>query len=312
MKEEHISVLRDEVLSIFQDIKLKTYIDGTLGAGGHASAILEQHPEIESLIGVDQDDDAIALAQEKLKNWGSQVVIHRGNFAEVIPNLFEQGIRVDGILLDLGVSSMQLDRAERGFSFMREGPLDMRMDTTASLTAAEVVNTWSQRDLERVFRDYGEEKRWRAAARAVIEARKEKSINTTKELGDVLFPVLRVRKKGKEINPLTLVFQGLRICVNRELEVIEKTLPLCIDMLRPGGRLAVITFHSLEDRIVKKIFRYSASDKAETSGFGGVFIDKEPLVVDITRKPIIATDEEIALNPRSRSAKLRGVERVCY
>jgi len=311
MEEEHISVLRDQVLSLFEDVPLNTYIDGTLGAGGHAHAILERYPKIESFIGIDQDEDAILIAKKKLECWGDKVIIHRGNFAEIIPQLLEQGIRVDGILLDLGVSSMQLDRAERGFSFMRDGPLDMRMDTSASLTAAEVVNTWSLRDLEKVFRDYGEEKRWRGAARAVVEARKEGPITTTKQLGNVLFPVLHQWKKGKAINPLTLVFQGLRICVNRELEVIEETLPLCIELLRPGGRLAVITFHSLEDRIVKKLFRYSASDKAETSGFGGVFIGKDPLVKDITRKPIVATDEEIALNPRSRSAKMRSVERLC-
>ncbi len=309
MKEHHISVLKDEVLALFKEQQIHVFVDGTLGAGGHSKAILQEHPEIKTLIGIDQDTDALSIAKERLESWDSTLTLRQGNFDVVIPKLLQEGVKVDGILLDLGVSSMQLDRPERGFSFMRDGPLDMRMDPTETLTAAEVVNTWSAQELGRVFRDYGEEKRWRAAANAIVKAREEGPITTTKQLATILYPVLRNRK-GKDINPLTLAFQGLRICVNRELEVIEKTIPQCIDLLSPGGRLSVISFHSLEDRLVKNMFRYHASDKEDTSGIAGVFIDKEPRVRIITRKPICASDEEVALNPRSRSAKLRCIEKI--
>lgn len=309
MNQPHISVLKEEVLSLFKDIKLSSYLDGTLGAGGHAEAVLENHPELTLFLGVDQDSDALKIAETRLKPWTNQVKYIHENFDVAIPRLVKEGVRVDGILLDLGVSSMQLDRPERGFSFMRNGPLDMRMDKESSLTALEVVNTWSCNELCRIFRDYGEEKQWRKAAFAIIEARKEKEITTTHELAEVLIPVMR-KKRPNEINPLTLIFQGLRICVNRELEVIEKTLPLCVDLLTPGGRLAVITFHSLEDRIVKNHFQFFASDKMDTSGIAGVFQDKDPIAKIITRKPICASQEEIYLNARSRSAKLRCIEKL--
>lgn len=185
----------------------------------------------------------------------------------------------------------------------------MRMDPSQELTAAEIVNTWSEQELGRIFRKYGEERRWRAAAGAVVRARNEQSINTTLELVQVLRPVLSFRSK-KGINPLTLIFQALRICVNKELERIEETIPIIIERLNKGGRLAVISFHSLEDRIVKNAFRYAASDKVETSGIGGVFISKDPIVRPVSRKPLIATPEEISGNPRSRSAKLRVVEKL--
>lgn len=309
MNQPHISVLKEEVLSLFKEKELIYFVDGTLGAGGHAEAILQQHSELKMFFGVDQDSDALKIAKTRLKQWGNRVEYLHENFDVAIPRLLKEGVRVDGILLDLGVSSMQLDRPERGFSFMRNGPLDMRMDNEASLTALEIVNTWSCNDLCRIFREYGEEKQWRKAAFAIVEARQEKEITTTQELAEVLIPVLR-KKRPNEINPLTLIFQGLRICVNRELEVIEKTLPLCVDLLNPGGRLAVITFHSLEDRIVKNHFKYFASDKVDTSGIAGVFQDKEPIVEIITRKPICASKEEVDINARSRSAKLRCIQKL--
>lgn len=305
MTSQHYSVLRNEVLGIFEDRQIKVFVDGTLGAGGHAEAVLSNHPEIKKFIGIDQDTQALEIAQERLKPWAEKISYHHGNFVEEIPKIKND---VDGILLDLGVSSMQLDRADRGFSFAKEGPLDMRMNRDKPLTAEEIVNTWSVSDLGRIFRDYGEEKQWRAAAHAIGEARKEERITTTTQLSEVLRSAVR-KKKGKTIHPHTLIFQALRICVNSELEVVREVLPICVEKLKVGGCLAVITFHSLEDRIVKKVFRQMASDKHDTSGLGGVFLDKEPLVNDLTRRPIVPSDAEMDENPRSRSAKLRVVEK---
>lgn len=307
----HASVLLNEVLQAFESIDIPIMIDGTLGAGGHACALLEHHPEIQHYIGIDQDLGALDLAKERLTPWESKISLCHGNFAQFETLLKERKISsASAILVDLGVSSMQLDQPLRGFSFMHDGPLDMRMDTEKTLTAAEIVNTWSERDLGRIFRDYGEERQWKAAARTIVNARETKPFITTHDLKSVLYPVLsRFAKKG--IHPLTLIFQGLRICVNSELEVLENFLPKAIDFLAPGGRLAVISFHSLEDRIVKDQMRLAASDKWETSGLGGgLFRDKKPSVKLITKKPIIPTEEEIKKNPRSRSAKLRIAEKL--
>ena len=308
MAAPHASVLLHEMIEFFRDRPIRYFVDATLGAGGHSAAFLEAHPEIELLIGIDQDPVARGIAAERLAPWKNKVRIVAGNFSEMTELVRSVGIdAVDGIIFDLGVSSMQFDMSEKGFSFMRDGPLDMRMDPTRSLSAAEIVNTWPEGDIGRVFRDYGEEKRWRAAARVIVEARKEKPITTTLELVSVIRKAIPVTKKG--INPATLVFQALRIAVNRELEVLETALPAALDLLVPGGRLAVISFHSLEDRIVKNFMRYAADDKVDSQGIGGVFLDKEPTVIPITRKPVIPADEEIAGNPRSRSAKLRVVEK---
>lgn len=309
MTYAHVSVLLNEVLECFADTDLRLFVDGTLGAGGHSEAVLKTHHEIKTLVGIDQDPVALKIASERLSSWKNQTLLLPGNFSEMPSLLASNGIKkVDGILLDLGVSSMQFDMPEKGFSFMQEGPLDMRMDPQGPLTAADIVNTWSEQELGRVFRDYGEEKQWRAAARTIVAARNKSPIKTTKQLADTLRPIFSWKKKG--INPLTLIFQGLRICVNRELEVLEKILPEAIDLLSPRGRLAVISFHSLEDRIVKNVFRFAASDKYDTSGIGGVFLDKEPSVTLVTRKPICPTDVEIERNPRSRSAKLRVIEKI--
>jgi 16S rRNA (cytosine1402-N4)-methyltransferase len=303
----HQSVLLDEILSLFSNLDMSVFVDGTLGAGGHSSSILQNHPEIQTFLGIDQDPDALEIAADRLKSWKNKSLLHKGNFSDLQAHLAFYGIeQVDGILLDLGVSSMQFDRADRGFSLQHDGPLDMRMDPDESLTAAEIVNTWSVGELGRIFRDYGEEKRWRSAARAIVEAR---PIQTTLELVEVLARVLGRPRRGK-IHPSTLVFQALRLTVNREMERIENVIPQAIACLRPGGRLAVISFHSLEDRIVKTQFRYLADDKEQTRGIGGVFITKEPKVKLVTRKPIVPSVEEIAQNPRSRSSKLRVVEKL--
>lgn len=302
----HFPVLLNEVVEAFEPLSLAVVVDGTVGAGGHAQALLERHSEIQCYMGIDQDPSALALASERLQPWSSKLQLKHGNFAQ-----FDQFVKEkpSAILVDLGVSSMQLDQAARGFSFMQEGPLDMRMNPLEELTAAEIVNTWSEKDLGRIFREFGEEKQWRAAARGIVKARSEKLFVTTTDLKVVLTPILAYFSK-KGINPLTLVFQALRICINRELEVLETFLPKAIEALAPGGRLAVISFHSLEDRIVKTQMRLAASDKWETSGIGGLFLDKEPTVKLITKKPIEATIQELEVNPRSRSAKLRIVEKI--
>lgn len=309
MAEPHLSVLQREVLHYFAGRQCKVFVDGTLGAGGHSKAILDEHPEIEKFFGIDQDPLALEIAKEKLTPWGAKINLIRGNFSLMKQLLKKCNItHVDGILLDIGVSSMQLDRSEKGFSFMRDGPLDMRMDPDQSLTAAEIVNTWSEKELGRIFRDYGEEKQWRGISQAIVQARSHVSITSTLQLSDILMPLLGWRK-GKGLHPLTLVFQALRICVNDELGVLSKILPDAIELLAPGGRLAVISFHSLEDRIVKNAFRDAASDKVD-SGLEGLFIDKIPKLKLLTRKPVTALDDEILSNPRSRSAKLRVAEKI--
>lgn len=309
MTYPHLSVLKDACLRVFEGLTLKVFVDCTLGAGGHAEAFLQAHPEIETFIGIDQDPEGQRIASQRLVPWQEKLRLVRGNFDDLGAHLDALGIdKVDGILIDMGVSSMQLDQPEKGFSFMRDGPLDMRMDPDGKVTAADIVNHWPEEELARIFRDYGEEKQWRKAARTLVEARKAKTFVTTRDLVDTLHPALyRFSKKG--IHPLTLVFQALRICVNRELEVIETILPVAVERLSKGGRLAIITFHSLEDRIVKHAFQDYASDKVDTAGIGGIFLDKEPIINMVTRKPLIADDEEVKQNPRSRSAKLRVVEK---
>lgn len=310
MTNRHISVLAKEVLEAFEGVKLSLFVDGTLGAGGHSEAIFEAHPEINRLIGLDQDPEALQIAAKRLEKWQDKLTLVQTNFSDLENQLENLKIAsIDGILLDLGVSSMQLDQPEKGFSFMKDGPLDMRMDPNGDLTAEIIVNTWSEKELGLIFRDLGEEKQWRAAARGIIRSREAAPIKTTRQLVDALHPVLaRGAKKG--VHPLTLVFQALRISTNRELEVLERVLPAAIKLLRPGGRIAVISFHSLEDRIVKNLLRFFASDKYDTSGIGGMFLDKDPVVKLITRRPLIASDEEIEKNPRSRSAKLRVAEKL--
>jgi 16S rRNA (cytosine1402-N4)-methyltransferase len=307
----HRSVLLDEVLEAFKPIALNVFVDGTLGAGGHAEALLKNHPEIDLYLGIDQDPQALSLAAKRLEPWKDKVQFRQGNFSEFDKFLDELKVAsIQGLLVDLGVSSMQLDQAERGFSFSKEGPLDMRMNPLAPLTAADIVNTWSEMDLGRIFRDYGEEKKWRLAARTIVEARQNQWISTTTELANILKPQFAWNPK-KGINPLTLIFQALRIAVNGELAVLEALMPKAIDRLASGGRVAVISFHSLEDRIVKNALRQAASDKWDTTGLGGgLFQDKDPVVTLITRKPIAPAEEEIKANPRSRSAKLRVAEKI--
>jgi 16S rRNA (cytosine1402-N4)-methyltransferase len=304
MTSPHLPVLLNEVVDLFSALELRQFVDGTLGAGGHAQAILTAHPELNLYLGIDQDSEARELAAQRLAAFSDQLRIVSGNFRDLAGLLQGQQVsKVDGILLDLGVSSMQLDRAERGFSFMNEGPLDMRMDPTQSLNAATICNTWEEGDIRRILREYGEEPRASRVARAIV---RERPFVTTADLVAAIRPALRYKEVSRK-HPATRTFQALRIAVNSELDVVREVLPQAIELLRPGGVLAVITFHSLEDRIVKHWFQQAASDKQNSSGIGGLFLDKDPLVKLVNRKPIGASEQEQNMNARSRSAKLRAV-----
>lgn len=283
----HASVLLHEVVDAFRGVPCQIFVEGTVGAGGHARALLEAHPEIERYLAFDRDPSALKLAREVLQPWKDKVEFIHSPFGDVGAYLREHKIgQIDGFLVDLGVSSMQLDQAERGFSFQGEGPLDMRMDPTADLTAATVVNRWSEKELGRILRDYGEEPRWRQAARAIIQNR---PYRTTRDLTDALKGVTRGRPG---LNPATLVFQAIRIAVNDELGELERGLKAATQALKSGGRLAVISFHRLEDGQVKR------------------FIREEPTLQAVTKKPIVPTLEEQRRNRRSRSAKFRVAEKV--
>ncbi|MBI3236578.1 MAG: 16S rRNA (cytosine(1402)-N(4))-methyltransferase RsmH [Chlamydiales bacterium] len=250
-KREHFPVLQREVLASFAGMKISVFFEGTVGAGGHAKAILEAHPEIERYIGSDLDPEALEIARKVLEPWKDKVDLVHGNFADLDTYLKEREIEtVDGFFFDLGVSTMQLTKGYKGFSFSKEGPLDMRMDPHGDLTAKEVVNTWPEEKLGQLFREYGEEPRWRRAAKAIVDARRQKKIETTTQLSDVIAKALKTPLKGKW-HPATLIFQALRICVNRELDTIAEGISKAVHLLSPGGRLGVISFHSLEDRIVK-------------------------------------------------------------
>lgn len=282
----HIPVLLREVLEVFAGRNLRIFFDGTLGAGGHARALLEAHPEIERYIGCDRDPRAHELSRENLAPWLEKVEFVRGSYAEQVR---EAAGCLDGFLIDIGVSSMQFDERERGFSFMGDAPLDMRMDPEGELTAEQIVNRYSEAELARIIFEYGEERRSRQVAKAIVEARRKRRIRTTGELVEIIKPVAT---RGK-LHPATLTFQALRIAVNDELGQLQKGLERAIEKLCPGGRMAAISFHSLEDRIVKNTLR-DAKDKLEI----------------LTKKPIGPSAEEMRANPRSRSSKLRAAEKL--
>lgn len=296
--DPHIPVLYSEVLLYAKSEKPIHYVlDGTLGYGGHASKILQSHPEIIRYIGLDQDESALELARQKLLSFGKTVETYCTNFSELpegIPSFF------DLILLDIGVSSMQLDTPERGFSFMRDGPLDMRMNQQDSFrhTAEDIVNGYSIQDLQNLFFSFGEEPRSRQIAKAIAEARRKTRFVSTLQLANFIETICP--RYGKA-HPATRVFQALRIAVNQELDVLEKAVSSLPLRLSVGGRLQIITFHSMEDRIVKQGFQKCVQETK---------IDKEASYRIVTKKPIEATREEIRMNRRSRSAKLRVLERV--
>lgn len=303
----HYPVLKEEIVAAFASMPLRYVVDATLGLGGHATALLTARPEIEAYVGIDRDPDALAIARKNLSVWESKLHLVRGSFADLEKHV--EGLPIgkcDAILMDLGVSSMQLDIAARGFSFMQDGPLDMRMDPQGSLTATDIVNEWEERAIGEILRDYGEERHWKKIAHTIVSKRALRPITTTFQLVELLAPLIRYLGTTPSIHPLTRTFQALRIAVNGELAALTKALPQALGVLNAGGRLAVISFHSLEDRIVKHFMQQAASDKYSTTGLScGLFLDKKPQGVIETRKPITASASEIDLNPRSRSAKLR-------
>lgn len=297
-EESHAPVLADEVITWLQPRSGGRYLDCTVGYGGLAERLLSRTPGDSMVIGIDQDALALEASRNRLRPFGNRVQLIQGNFRDVKQHLAQVGIlNVDGAVLDLGVSTPQLSRPERGFSFSENGPLDMRMDQTGSLTAADIVNRWSESDLAWVMFHYGEERYARRIARALVAARKEAPLRTTFDLVEVIRRAIPVRARHGRIHFATRTFQAIRIAVNRELEALEAALPQLIDVLTVGGRLCVISFHSLEDRIVKQAFR------AREAG-------PSPDVKILTKKPQVATAQELERNPRARSAKLRVLERA--
>ena len=301
----HVSVLYDEVLTWLQPRSGGLYIDATLGAGGHAVGILiASHPD-GRLLGLDADPGAVSFASKILDSFGERVVLRSANFCQIGEVAGALGLEgVDGILMDLGLSSRQLDDAERGFSFSQEGPLDMRMDPDRGQSAADLVNTLSEADLSNLLWKYGEERQSRRIARAIVA---ERPLTTTGQLADL---VTRVVGRREKIHPATRTFQALRIAVNEELDALRQALPQARDLLRPGGRLAVIAFHSLEDRLVKQFYRQESRDCVCPPELPVCMCQHQATLRVLTSKPVRPTAGEIARNPRSRSARLRIAERL--
>jgi 16S rRNA (cytosine1402-N4)-methyltransferase len=302
----HIPVLYQEVLDLLQPQPGDVFIDGTLGAGGHTTGILEATAPDGRVLGFDIDPEAIEFASGRLSVFGNRITLINKSYTEMLevtPGLDID--QVDGILLDLGLSSRQLDDGSRGFSFRYEAPLDMRFDQTQGEMAADLVNNLAEAELADIFWRYGEEKRSRKMARIIVENR---PITTTSQLADLI--EANTGQHQRRIHPATLVFQALRIAVNQELDAVEKGVPTAIDLLKPGGRIAVISFHSLEDRFVKRLFRDLSKDCICPPEQPVCTCDHQAVVKLITRKAVKATEAEIKTNPRSRSARLRVAEKL--
>ena len=306
----HISVLLDECIEGLNIKPDGIYVDGTLGGAGHSSQIAKRLTT-GRLIGIDRDPVALKAAGERLAPYADRVTLVHSNFCEIAQVLKDLDIEgVDGILLDLGVSSPQLDDGSRGFSYMADAPLDMRMNSEDTLTAFDVVNTWSYDELKRILFDYGEERYAPKIASAICKKREEKAIETTLELVDVIRGAMPAQALREKQHPAKRSFQAIRIAVNDELGSVEKVMKDAIPCLNPGGRLAVITFHSLEDRIVKTAMAGAAKGCTCPPSFPVCVCGKKPQVQVITRKPIVSGNEELERNPRARSAKLRVCEKV--
>ena len=312
MTFSHTSVLLYETVDSLNIRPDGIYVDGTLGGGGHASLVLSRLGEGGRLIGLDQDTDAIAAATERLKPYGDRVTVIRTNYENIKEALASLGIaKVDGIYLDLGVSSYQLDTAERGFTYREDdAPLDMRMDQRRSETAKDIVNGYSEMELYRIIRDYGEDRFAKNIAKHIVKARQEKEIETAGELTEIIRAAIPAKIRATGGHPAKRTFQAIRIELNRELQVLENSIDTMIELLNPGGRLSVITFHSLEDRIVKNRFRINENPCTCPPEFPVCMCGKKSRGRVVTRKPILPSDEELSANKRSKSAKLRVFEKA--
>lgn len=311
MEFQHKSVLLQECIDALNIRPDGIYLDGTLGGAGHSSQIARRLTEGGRLIGVDRDRTALAAAKERLAPYADRVTLVHSNFAEIDAILDSLGIpAVDGMLFDLGVSSPQLDDASRGFSYMADAQLDMRMDKDDALTAGEVVNTWPQGELRRILYDYGEERYAPQIAAAICRAREKAPIETTLELVDIIRSAMPAQALREKQHPAKRSFQAIRIAVNDELGAVSRMMQAAVGRLNPGGRLAVITFHSLEDRIVKSEMQQAARGCTCPPEFPVCVCGKKPLVKLVTRKPIVSGPAELEENPRARSAKLRVAEKL--
>lgn len=311
MEFSHVSVLLNECIEGLNIKPDGIYVDGTLGGAGHSSHIVEKLSSKGRLVGIDQDEEAIKVSEKKLKNYGKPVDIVHDNYVNCTCVLNKLNIQhVDGILLDLGVSSYQLDNKDRGFSYRFDTPLDMRMDVRNSLTAKEIVNNYSEHDLFCVIRDYGEDKFAKNIAKHIVKNRNEKPIETTFELNEIIKAAIPAKMRADGGHPSKRTFQALRIECNKELEVLKNSIDNMIDLLNPGGRLCIITFHSLEDRIVKNAFRKAANPCTCPPNFPVCVCGNVSKGKVITNKPILPSEEELENNSRSKSAKLRIFEKV--
>jgi 16S rRNA (cytosine1402-N4)-methyltransferase len=309
--QNHVPVMLEEVIEGLQLKRNGVYVDATIGAGGHAEAILQRLGSRGILVGIDWDGDAVELATERLKTYGGRARVYRANFADLAAILGGVGVtRADGVLFDLGISSVQLGRAERGFSFQLDGPLDMRMDSRLKLDAQTVVNGTPSKDLAALLRRYGEERKAAQIARAIDRRRRRNPVRTTKELADIVTRAVGPSRGARRIHPATRTFQALRIAVNDELLNLDRGLRAAVKSLKPGGRLCVISFHSLEDRTVKEIFARFARGCICPPGLPVCSCGNKPLVRLVVKKPLVPSEEEVKRNPRSRSAKLRIAERT--
>lgn len=309
MSFNHVSVLLKECIEGLNIKPNGIYVDGTLGGGGHSFKIL-QLLDKGKLIGVDQDTDALNAATEKLKIFEGKFIPYHSNFSKIAQVLEDLEIKkIDGLLLDLGVSSFQLDEAERGFSYMNDGKLDMRMNQSDAFTAYDVVNSYSEHELTRIISDYGEENWANRIAKFIIEERANKPIETTFELVDVIKNAIPAAARKDGPHPAKRTFQAIRIEVNNELKIIEQTIEAAVENMNNGGRIAIITFHSLEDRIVKNAFKKLAQGCTCPPEFPICVCGGKPVVKIITKKPILPSEQEVESNPRARSAKLRVAEK---
>lgn len=305
---EHIPVLKDEVIDGLNIKEDGIYLDCTLGGAGHSSEILKKLTS-GKLLAFDQDISAIEASTKRLEKISNNFKIYNMNYSQAPRVLEEEGIKLDGILMDIGVSSHQIDTPERGFSYMHDAPLDMRMDRTQEFTAKDLLNDYSEDELTEIFLKYGEEKWSKRIAQFIVERRKEEALETTFDLVDVIKAAVPAgaRKNG---HPAKRIFQAVRIKVNEELKVLEDTIPALVEYLNPKGRFLVISFHSLEDRIVKDIFKYESLNCICPPQLPICQCEKEKRLKLITRKPIIASEEEMEINTRAKSAKLRIAERI--